>query len=181
VSRINEHLKKSLLAGLVAGGPLAAYGYFGGAKPISLLIGGGIACATGMFVGWFAFRAELKRRARGFQTDNHGPEQTRIVHYAGSCAEAVDDARRALAAVRKVKNVAETSSPITITARTGTTFESFGEKIVLKFTPTGTGTNIEISSKPRIWTTLEDWGKGIENVETVVQYLVTRGARRRVA
>ena len=59
--------------------------------------------------------------------------------------------------------------------------DCFGETVVARFALANSGTTIEISSKPRIYGTEMDMGKGVENVEVVVQYLLERGGTRRVA
>jgi len=177
---MNETIRKTFLGGLAFGVPLPAIWYFMGVRLTTVLTVGSVLFATGMFVGWFSARAERRRREKGFLTDDLEPGQIRFVDYPGPSREAMAEAKRALATVRRLKEVKEIPSPMALRAKTGVTLESFGESILLKFTPTTLGTRIEISSKPRVWGAQGDWGKGIENVESVVKHLVKRGGHRRV-
>ena len=56
-----------------------------------------------------------------------------------------------------------------IEAKTGFSLKSFGEKVEIKINPK---TNeVLISSKPSVSTTLFDYGKNLENVQKILNYL----------
>ena len=56
-----------------------------------------------------------------------------------------------------------------IEAKTGFSLKSFGEKVEIKINPK---TNeVLISSKPSVPTTLFDYGKNLENVQKILNYL----------
>lgn len=63
----------------------------------------------------------------------------------------------------------------TIIVRVGMSWKSFGEKITFLIKPLGNGelpqTLVKIESKPVLPTTLYDYGKNRENVQTITQFL----------
>jgi hypothetical protein len=54
----------------------------------------------------------------------------------------------------------------------GVTFKSWGESMTISFfDPMDGGTRLIVSSKPKLTTTLVDYGKNRKNVEAIVQYI----------
>jgi hypothetical protein len=178
---MNRSLRIGLQTGASFGVAMAVFAYFrtGRIAPALINAAGGI--IFGAVMAWFSSRGKRRLRAKGIEAINLEPEQLRRVIYPGPAREACEATKEALKLVRKIESVKEAPTSLSLRAKTGFTFESFGENIVAEFSPTTAGTIIEISSKPRIFGTEMDMGRGVENVETIVKCLVARGASRRVA
>lgn len=58
-------------------------------------------------------------------------------------------------------------SPATLRARVGATLRSCGERIRCSVRAVDGGSEVEIHSQPRVWTTLLDFGKNGENVDCI--------------
>ncbi len=60
----------------------------------------------------------------------------------------------------------------TILAVTGTTWRSWGEHIIVELKPVSQGViRVQVRSVPKLRTTIGDWGKGHENVNTILRSL----------
>ncbi|WP_008313319.1 DUF1499 domain-containing protein [Leptolyngbya sp. PCC 6406] len=177
---MNKHLRIGVQAGVSFGIIMTVFGYFQTGSLATVPI----YAATGVFFGamvtWFSSSGERRLKTKGITATDLSPIQVRTIDYPGTPREAVALTKQALRKLRKLKDVTETSSPLSLQAKTGLTFESFGEKIVVHFSLSSIGTRIQVSSKPRISTTRMDMGRGVENVETIVRHLLKRGATRRV-
>jgi len=178
---MNKHLKVGIATGLTFGLAMATYGYFSTGTLTSVLINALGGVLFGATMAFFNSRGERRLKARGIEATDLNPVQLRKLLYPGTPQEAMEAARLALSSLRKVKKVTEAATPPQLKAKTGITFESFGEVISVELTPTTEGTIVDVSSKPRISSTQMDMGKGVENVETVVNFLIGRGATRRAA
>ncbi len=63
-----------------------------------------------------------------------------------------------------------------ITARTGVSWRSWGDEIAFQlYSEEGTSTRVEITSRPVVRTTLVDFGKNLENVEKIAEFLRQHG------
>lgn len=178
---MNKNLRIGIQTGFSFGLAMGVFAYFrtGKVAPTLVNFAGGIFFGAGM--AWFSSRGERKLKAKGIDAPDLDPVQFRTVNYPGRLQEAMEVTRQAFELVRKIKPMTEATNPPSLKAKTGFTFESFGEDICAEFSPSQDGTVIRISSKPRLSTTTMDMGKGVENVETIVRSLEERGAARRVA
>ncbi|MGH9369801.1 MAG: hypothetical protein ACRD3M_19285, partial [Thermoanaerobaculia bacterium] len=100
------------------------------------------------------------------------------VELVNSLAGAVAACAEAVHALPKT-SVAETNSNTqTIRATRGWTWRSWGDEIQIDVRGTESGASIiRISSRPRLRTTLVDWGSNLRNVTTIRDLLVGKGAR----
>ena len=82
-------------------------------------------------------------------------------------------------AIRKLKDVnPRATSPRRIEAKTGITWRTFGDLITCDIEPAETDTQkVVVQSRPRVRTTVVDYGSNLENVEAIVSYLVQSGGR----
>jgi hypothetical protein len=178
---VNKNLRVGIQTGVSFGLAMGLLAIFRTGRLAPALINAASGIFFGATMAWFSSRGERRLKAKGIDAADLSPVQSRTVSYPGHLQEAIDATRQALQLVRKIKVVKATSNPPSLDAKTGFTFDSFGENIVAEFSPSPTGTEVRVSSKPRISTTEMDMGKGVENVETIVRFLEERGATRRVA
>ena len=59
----------------------------------------------------------------------------------------------------------------TVTARTSITWKSWGEIIAFAISESGGSCKIELTSRPRLKTTLVDYGKNLQNIDTIINFL----------
>lgn len=162
------HLRMFLVMGIQFG---AVTGLFHGIRttPADGLRYGLLAGAFfGFFMAFFLGHLHVSGARRRGQ-----PDPNRVRHEVTVCvALAPPDAfERGLAAVRALPNaprVKETSAPNLIRVGTGMTWESFGERVELRFAPRTDGTtDVVISSRPSFRLTIADYGRNWHNVQTI--------------
>jgi hypothetical protein len=178
---MNKHVKRALGLGLAFGGAMAGYQYFRTGRLMAVVPGLVAGAIFGAGMAWYTARAESRLLKKGFDVGTMDPIQERRVVLDRSFPEAFKDAKDALQAIPKLKIKEMDSAAGSITASVGTTMRSFGEKVTLILSPTEGGTIVTISSQPRMTGTDADGGKGVENVESIVQLLIARGGARRAA
>ena len=99
-------------------------------------------------------------------------EQIRVVQIDCPPDKALLAARSAIQSIPKVKNV--NTAGRTINAKTGITFRTFGESIVITAVPDAAAqSQLTIQSIPRFPGTTVDYGKNYEIVERIVAHLHT--------
>jgi hypothetical protein len=134
-----------------------------------------IATVTGALFGgamvWMQQRAERRLQDQGIDPSDLSPVQERSEEIDGDLESVYSASRRALQALRKVRLVKD--NPVTgeLDAKTGMTFNSFGESISVRITGDGPQTTVHISSRPRLSTTTVDGGKAAENIGLFFQHL----------
>jgi hypothetical protein len=129
-----------------------------------------------LFGGSMAFmshRAERRLVKLGFKTDSMDPIQRRAWHTDQPVDAAFSACNVALGEIRKLLDVQPNSSAQRIEAKTGVTWQSFGELIVVELEEDAGGTIVRVQSEPRWKSTVADSGKGVENVERFGQALLT--------
>jgi len=106
---------------------------------------------------------------------SYAVQQTRTIEIDLPFDEALVLARAALQSINGVTIVKETVSGIgagTINARTGLNWETYGEKITLSLERIDAETTLlHIDSRPRLRTTLIDYGRNLHNVNTINLYV----------
>ncbi|WP_156993459.1 hypothetical protein [Pseudonocardia acaciae] len=95
------------------------------------------------------------------------PRQRLTFRLAADSAEARELAVAALRELSARRVRAE--NPLVVEAWTGMSWQSWGERVRIELWPVEGMTDVVVSSNPRLWLTLVDWGKGRGNVETVAR------------
>lgn len=121
------------------------------------------------------------RSMQGKKRDDgsYAVHQIREIEIDRSFDEATMLARAALRDIHGLKILRESGLTMTleeaygtIDARTGLNWETYGEKISLRVTRLDDDTSrIRIESRPRLRTTLIDYGRNLHNVNTISMYL----------
>jgi hypothetical protein len=84
----------------------------------------------------------------------------------------------AIRAVPKVSVDTKLSNDSQVVAKKGLTMRSWGDLISCRIDPLGPDQQlVTVTSRPRLRTTIVDYGSNLGNVEAVVSYLLHRGAR----
>ena len=137
----------------------------------------GIGVITGALFGgvmvWWTSRSVRRLTAEGIDPGTMDPAQERSIEVVGDLATVYQSCRCALLKLKKLKLVKE--NPVTgeLDAKTGVSWQSFGEVISVRITGDGPNATVHISSKPRLSTSTVDLGKGVENVALFVRYLLS--------
>jgi hypothetical protein len=137
---------------------------------ITSVIGG---LLFGRFILWMTDRNMRHLTDQGIDPGDMQPTQSGSIEVEGDLASVYTACRRSLLRLRKLEVTNE--NPITgeLSAKTGCTWRSFGEKISVSITGDGPNATVHIESKPRLSTTQADYGKGVENVALFTRYLLS--------
>lgn len=132
---------------------------------------GGIAAGIlfGLVISLFSYITDKKLKKEGLVNNGADVYQVREYIISKPSLETLDVFKEALSIFKKYKTVKEEKNSITI--KTGFSWKSFGEIIVLSYKPINdTETQINISSRPSIKLTLVDYGINFQNVEKIEKY-----------
>ncbi|MEL6463299.1 MAG: hypothetical protein AAFQ91_34690, partial [Cyanobacteria bacterium J06621_15] len=100
------------------------------------------------------------------------PRQSRKISVNGTVSEAIAVSEKAILSLNRSVIKEKDLAAGTIKAKTKMSWKSFGEFINVSTQSLADGkTLIEINSSPFIPTTVIDYGKGLDNVETIVSYI----------
>jgi hypothetical protein len=119
----------------------------------------------GVAIAMYQRRGERRLRKLGVSAGDMRPAQERTIALPADANAAMKKAKNALAVIRKIQSDSISENGNQVTARTGITWQSFGERISVEVQPTVAGSSVRISSRPKVATTTMDGGKGRENVE----------------
>jgi len=101
-----------------------------------------------------------------------GVHQVRNVELLLPYDKAFDLCVESLSLTKKCEIQDENRSQGKIFAKAGTTWKTWGDVISFEIRKTGNDRiQVEVSSRPAMSTTLVDFGKNLENVETIVGFL----------
>jgi hypothetical protein len=137
-----------------------------------------IPLVAGLFAGlalagyseWHCRRLERM----GVDTHNLSVRPRRRLRLEGGSVEVLAACRAALVAL-KGRQVKEEDPGVRFSTRTPMTFRSFGETVRLTVvSQRDGGCEVELSSAPVLLTTMIDYGKNLENVETVTRALAAQ-------
>jgi len=137
-------------------------------------IGGAIAgILFGLIISAFNYITDKKLKKEGMVNNSADVYQVREYIVNKPSAEIIDIFKEALSKLKKYKVVKEEKN--SITAKTGFSWKSFGEIIILSSkSMNDTESIIKISSRPSIKTTLVDYGINFQNVEILARYFKTK-------
>ncbi|MCP4269696.1 MAG: hypothetical protein GY777_29680 [Candidatus Brocadiaceae bacterium] len=146
---------------------------YGVTKGIILGISGGL------FFGFFMslilgtmHKVFSKRVQSEDAKDRENVHQIRKIKISFSFDSAFDACIKSIDKIKKSKILEESRSNGKIDAKVGMTWKTFGDRI--KFIVTRideNNTEIEVSSRPAIRTTLVDYGKNLENVQIIEDFI----------
>ena len=124
----------------------------------------------------FLHRWSVKRIASDKSEAAMGVRQVRNLQLWLPCNRAFTLCMRSLNSIKKCKIQREDRYLGKIVAKTGMTWKTFGDVISFEvFSIDDDRTHIKISSRPSVRTTLVDYGKNLENVETIVRIIKQHG------
>lgn len=157
--------------GTAMGVMVAFQGHFRLAIPTALLAG----TFFGAVMALLSMQGERRLKRRGFTAISMEPMQKRHLETNRSAEEAFDAALAALHEIRKFRSVDADPQTQKMVAKIGMTWQSFGEHVSVEITQRpGPVTCVMVSSRPRMQSTVADYGKGVENVEAFVRAFRTR-------
>lgn len=150
---------------------MSVFFYIQHRQPIAI-VGGLIAgLLFGIAMAFVQRRGERRLQKLGLRVGDMQPAQERTISLPVDANMAMEKAKSALAAIRKIRSDSIKATGSKITATTGMTWQSFGERIDVDILPTAAGSSVRISSRPKVATTTMDSGKGYENVELFAKAL----------
>lgn len=132
--------------------------------PAGILFGVGIAALS-----YFADQSLLRR---GVAVGNSKVRQMREIIIDQNIDEAFKLCKEAILSVSKSTLTMEDTKTGKLASKVGLSWKSFGENLTISIARLSDAqSKIEITSTPVVTTTLADYGKNLENVATVFNYL----------
>ncbi len=118
-----------------------------------------------------------KQLKTGYEENLMGVHQVQVFEVHKTFDDTFKACVESLLALPKCKIVDQDNVSGFIHARTGATWKSFGEKLMITVSPLETAScRVTLSSKPALDTTLVDYGKNVENLRIIVGALEQRAA-----
>jgi len=141
-------------------------------------IGGGLFYGLFMALGLGALHQfSTKQLKTDYGETLLGVHQVQVLIVKQAFNEAFETCVSSALVLRKCRITQQDKELGVIQARTGTTWKSWGEKIMLTVSSADVDTcKVTISSKPALGTTLVDYGKNVENLRSIVDALSKRAA-----
>ena len=175
---MNLYIKILLVAGIPFGvimGWMYGVGSLGGSGGLSVGLKSGL--MHGLLFGFFMslflgiFQKMKTKRMSSKKGDDVGPNQTRTVTINDSVDSAFEKCVKALGIIKA--KVTETNKESgSITANTSMSWKSFGEEIKIVLNKADGGkTQVTVSSAPKLKITLVDYGKGHQNVTSLIDVI----------
>lgn len=152
-------ISSSFLYGIPSGLAIGAVSviYFGGFMSLSL---------------GFLHIKSVERMALGKSAEAMGVHHVRNVELRLPYDKAFDLCIESLSLIKKCKIRNEDRFQGRIVAKAGMTWKTWRDTISFEVRKTGNGgIQIEVSSRPALRTTMVDYGKNLENVEKIVEFL----------
>ncbi|WP_414622239.1 hypothetical protein [Calothrix sp. CCY 0018] len=126
----------------------------------------------GFIMAVFSYFSDQRLKKKGIDTSNTNPRQSRKVSVDRTISEVIPICEQAILSLNKAVIKQKDLQTGTIKAKTKMSWKSFGE--IIKISTQSVGDNetlIEIKTSPFIPTAVMDYGKGLENVEEIVNYI----------
>jgi hypothetical protein len=168
---MKKFMQAAFRAGIPFGVAMGVFYYVQHRGPLAIVGGliAGLLFGTGM--AFYQRQGERRLQKLGISAGDMKPAQERTISLPVDANVAIEKAKSALLAMRKVRSDSIKANGSRITATTGMTWQSFGEQISVDILPDVAGSTVRISSRPRVATTTMDGGKGRENVELFTKAL----------
>jgi hypothetical protein len=136
------------------------------------IVGGLVAgLPFGVAMALYQRRGERRLQKLGVSAGDMKPTQERTISLSVDVNVAIEKAKAALVAIRKMRLDSIKADGSRITATTGMTWQSFGEHICVDILADVAGATVRVGSRPRGFTSTMDGGKGRENVELFTKAL----------
>ena len=147
----------------------------------SILVSG----AFGGAAGWIMFIVLRSLQRRAIDKLPHANkqfasevEQDRKADFECNFEDIFQETINAIRTIDKSKVLNADKEAMLILAKTGLNWKTLGDKIKVSFEEKGTNhVSVQITSKPRLWTTTIDYGKNFDNVEKILAHLSLRYER----
>lgn len=104
------------------------------------------------------------------------PNQSTTIELDSSLDQSFEQCTEALAQFGAMIQSSD-KMKLEIKAATGMSWKSYGEILTIRLIPGHQNVRIEISSSPKLKTTLVDYGKGRKNVDTIARLITTRNSQ----
>ena len=168
-----KYIRLFLLSGLFLGVCMTiVYSFQFGDFYIGLITGLTLGFFFGLFNAGFSYYSDQKLKKKGIDTANTSPRQSRKMSVDATVSEAIAVSEKAILSLNRSVIKDKDLTAGTIKAKTKITWKSFGEVIKISTQSSGESqTLIEIKSSPFMPTNVIDYGKGLDNVETIVNYI----------
>ena len=145
----------------------------------SLWLGTTIGSAAGLVVGTLitfvigALHQIASKRLKPDYIENLlAVHQVQVVTLQEPFEDAFETCLSSLLALKQCRIIQEDRQLGVTRALTGTTWKSFGEKILVTVSPVAPNScRVTVSSKPAIGSTIVDYGKNVENIRSIVDAL----------
>ena len=172
-------MKTYLILFLAMGIPAGIFGGVFGSFQYGIPSGLAAGVAAGLFLGGFmslilgfVHRQSVKRTSFAESEDAMSVHHVRNVELRLPYDKAFDLCIESLRLIKKCKIRNEDRSQGKLVAKAGMTWKTYGDVISFGVRKIGNDrTQVEVSSRPAVRTTLVDYGKNLENVEIVVGFL----------
>ncbi|MGB3761182.1 MAG: hypothetical protein WBA07_33220 [Rivularia sp. (in: cyanobacteria)] len=127
---------------------------------------------SGLLMAAFTYFSDQKLKKKRFDISNTNPRQSRKISVNATVSQAIAISEKAILFLNRSAIKEKDLQNGTLRAKTRMTWKSFGEVIKISTQSVDNGkTLIEIKNSPFIPTNVIDYGKGLENVETIVNYI----------
>lgn len=123
---------------------------------------------TGILGYWN--KKSVKRKSSADSTNDYDVKQTKEINLPVPYDKAFELCIESVNQLKKPKIKEKNYSGGVITAKTGITWDTFGDTVSFKLTETKDYTHIVVSSKP-VFFQVVDYGKNLENVNNIVSFL----------
>lgn len=123
---------------------------------------------------WWMHHRGIKRKGFPITKQNLSVVQEKELLLSLPYEQAFAVCKEALARLSRITLKREDYSTGTLVANSQITWDSFGEKIVMNIQAIDNDiTQVEFASRPIVPTTIFDYGKNLQNVERIRQYLIS--------
>ncbi|MEZ5503449.1 MAG: hypothetical protein R3E50_12660 [Halioglobus sp.] len=167
---MSKYLKIWMKSGAFFGIGMGLFYTFQQNNYISGAIGGVIAgFLFGAAMAGFSFASDRKMKEKGMVTESTSVHQTKSLRISLPIETVEPIILKAILSIPKTK--LKNTSGNQFEAKTGMTWKSFGEEILVTLDEDGSSVIARMSSKPSLKTTIVDYGKNIENVHAISSYV----------
>lgn len=141
-------------------------------------VSAGVRCGlvTGILFGVsmaaLSYLSDQKLKKKGIDTSSAHVRRSHKISVTRTARDLIPTCKKAILLIKNSSLKKEDTETGTLIAKMGMSWNSFGETLEISLKPLADGrTLIRIASSPSLPTTIVDFGKNLENVETVVSYI----------
>lgn len=141
--------------------------------PYLLALGAISGALLGGAITWWANRSSHRLTVERIGPGGRQPTQERSVEVRGDVNTVHDACRRSLLKLPKLTLVKDSQVTGELDARTGASWNGFGESISVRITGDGPNATVHISTEPRLGIPAADHGHEAESVALFLRYLLS--------